>query len=45
MNTKLQHLKTIKEVEETISNNEKLIIFAGRWGPMCIPVYRVIENI
>ena len=45
MKTKLQHLETVKMVEEAISNNEKLIICAGRWGPMCIPVYRVMEKL
>lgn len=45
MNTKLQHLETVKTVEEIISNNEKVIICAGRWGPMCIPVYMAMENL
>lgn len=45
LKTKLQHLKDRKDAEETITNSQKLIICAGRWGPMCIPVYRAMERL
>ncbi|WP_010243414.1 YbbN family protein [Acetivibrio cellulolyticus] len=33
------------EVERLIENSNKLVICAGRWDPMCIPVYRAMEQI
>lgn len=41
----LKQLKTEQEVKETVENNENLMICCGRIGPMCIPVYRIMEEL
>ena len=45
MNTRIKHLETVGAVEEAIANNERLMVSAGRWGPMCIPVYKIMEEL
>lgn len=45
LKTKLINLKSSQQVKDTITENQKLIICAGRWGPMCIPVYRAMEKL
>ena len=44
LQTTIKSLETVEEVKESIANNERMIICAGRWGPMCIPVYRAMEE-
>ena len=43
LNTNLEHLTSKAQVEETIKENEKVVVVCGRMGPMCIPVYGVME--
>ena len=43
--TGLKHLETEKSVKELIENNEKVMVCCGRMGPMCIPVYGVMEEL
>ena len=45
MNTRIKHLETVEAVEEAIASNERIMISAGRWGPMCIPVYKAMEEL
>ena len=45
MNTRIKHLETVEETEEAIAKSERLMICAGRWGPMCIPVYKAMEEL
>ena len=45
LDTKLKHLESNEEVEELLKNNEKVMICCGRMGPMCIPVYSIMEKI
>ena len=45
LDTKLKHLETKDEVEELLKNNENVMISCGRMGPMCIPVYGIMENL
>ena len=45
LDTKLKHLEIDDEVEELLKNNENVMICCGRMGPMCIPVYGIIENL
>ena len=45
LNTNLKHLETEKEIKEVIENNENVMISCGRMGPMCIPVYRIMEEL
>jgi len=45
LETNLKHLETKDEVEELLKNNEKVMICCGRMGPMCIPVYGIMEEL
>ena len=45
LNTKVRLLATMESVQDAIATSKKLIICAGRWGKMCIPVYRAMENL
>ena len=45
LSTNLKHLETEEEVKEIIKNNENVMICCGRMGPMCIPVYRIMEEL
>ncbi|MEA1944592.1 MAG: thioredoxin [Euryarchaeota archaeon] len=45
LNTNLKHLETEQEVKEAIENNGNLMICCGRMGPMCIPVYDIMEEL
>lgn len=41
----LTHLATADDLEKTINENEKVMVCCGRMGPMCIPVYGVMEEL
>ncbi len=43
--TNLKHVATAKDHAELIENNENVMICCGRMGPMCIPVYDVMEKL
>ncbi len=45
LNTNLTHAQSEKEHSEIINNNENVMICCGRMGPMCIPVYEVMEEL
>ena len=45
MDTRIRHLETVEAVEKAIASNERILISAGRWGPMCIPVYKAMEEL
>ncbi len=45
LDTNLKHINTAKELQETISENENVMVCCGRMGPMCIPVYGVMEEL
>ncbi len=45
LNTNLKHALSEKEHSEIINNNENVMICCGRMGPMCIPVYEVMEEL
>ncbi len=45
LSTNLKHLLSEKEHSELIKNNENLMVCCGRMGPMCIPVYEVMEEL
>jgi len=45
LSTDLKHLETEQEVKELIENNENVMICCGRMGPMCLPVYAIMEEI
>lgn len=45
LNTNLKHLQTARELENTIQENENVMVCCGRMGPMCIPVYGAMEKL
>ena len=45
LNTNLKHLEEESEINDVLQNNENVMICCGRMGPMCIPVYKIMENL
>lgn len=45
LNTNLNHIESDKEFQKVLSENEDVMICCGREGPMCLPVYDVMENL
>lgn len=45
LDTNLTHVSTASEWQSLIENNENVMICCGRMGPMCIPVYAVMEDL
>lgn len=45
LDTDLKHIETAAELKKTISENENVMVCCGRMGPMCIPVYGIMESI
>jgi thioredoxin 1 len=43
--TNLNHIETAADHQKLISENENVMICCGRMGPMCIPVYGIMENL
>lgn len=43
--TNLHHLLTASDHEKLINEHENVMICCGRMGPMCIPVYGIMEEI
>jgi len=43
--TNLKHLETDAETQKMLKENEDVIICCGRMGPMCIPVYQIMEEL
>jgi thioredoxin len=45
LQTNLKHLLSATDLEETIRKNENVMVCCGRMGPMCIPVYEVMDDL
>lgn len=45
LQTNLQHIRTADEHKKFIEENENVMICCGRMGPMCIPVYEIMEEL
>lgn len=43
--TNLNHLETASQLEQEIQNNENVMVCCGRMGPMCVPVYGIMEDL
>jgi thioredoxin 1 len=43
--TNLKHIETASDLQKIISENENVMVCCGRMGPMCIPVYGVMEEL
>ncbi len=45
LRTNLKHILSEQEFKNVIEQNENVMICCGRMGPMCIPVYGIMEEI
>jgi thioredoxin 1 len=43
--TNLKHIESAGEHTQIVRENENVIVICGRMGPMCIPVYRIAEEL
>ncbi len=43
--TNLNHVETAAQLEKIITENENVMVCCGRMGPMCIPVYGIMEEL
>jgi thioredoxin 1 len=43
--TNLKHIESAAEHAQIINANEKVVIVCGSMGPMCVPVYRIAEEL
>jgi len=45
LQTNLEHVVTAADHANIIENNENVMICCGRMGPMCLPVYDIMEEL
>lgn len=45
LRTELDHVLSKAEHKNILENNENVMICCGRMGPMCIPVYEVMQKL
>ena len=45
LQTNLKHVESENKHNEIINNNENVMICCGRMGPMCLPVYDIMEEL
>lgn len=45
LQTAVHEIETATELEKIISENENVMVVCGRMGPMCIPVYDIMEEL
>jgi thioredoxin 1 len=45
LQTGLQEVETAAELEKVINENENVMVCCGRMGPMCLPVYDLMEEL
>lgn len=45
LHTEVHEIETAAELEKMIAENENVMVCCGRMGPMCIPVYDIMEEL
>lgn len=45
LQTNLHEVESASELQKMLEENENVMVCCGRMGPMCIPVYEVMEEI
>ncbi len=45
LRTSLHEIETAEELQKIINENENVMVCLGRMGPMCIPVYEIMEEL
>jgi thioredoxin 1 len=43
LQTPLEHIESEQAFQDTLDSNENVMICCGRMGPMCLPVYDVMD--
>jgi len=43
--TNLKHVATEAELNEILKNHENVMVCCGRMGPMCVPVYDLMDEL
>ena len=43
--TNLKHIESAAEHQHIINDNENVMVCCGRMGPMCVPVYGIMEEL
>lgn len=43
--TNLKHVATANDLNEIITSNKNVMVCCGRMGPMCLPVYDIMEEL
>jgi len=41
----VRQINTDEEFDKYLKENSSAVVCAGRWGPMCIPVYKAMEQL
>ncbi len=45
LRTNLQEIESASELEQIIAEHENVMVCCGRMGPMCMPVYEIMEEL
>lgn len=45
LRTNIQEIESAAELQKIINENENVMVCCGRMGPMCIPVYEIMEEL
>lgn len=45
LKTNLTEIETANELQKLISENENVMVCCGRMGPMCLPVFKIMEEL
>jgi thioredoxin 1 len=45
LQTNLTHVETAADLEKMLQENENVMVCCGRMGPMCLPVYDIMEEL
>ncbi len=45
LQTNLKHVESEQQYNEVIQNDENVMICCGRMGPMCLPVYDIMDSV
>jgi thioredoxin 1 len=43
--TNLKHIESAAQHAQIVGENENVVVICGRMGPMCVPVYRIAEEL
>jgi thioredoxin 1 len=45
LQTNLTHVESADQLKKMLEENENVIVCCGRMGPMCVPVYDIMEEL